>query len=75
MRTVVIALATFAILTVPAYTLERLKGTEHSGSEQQQSMEQKKAIASERAYEPPIDRIRDQKYDPWRKIRGFSAGR
>jgi hypothetical protein len=75
MRTVVIALATVAILTTPAYTQERVKGAEYSGSKQQQRIEQKKAIASERAYDPPIDRGPDQKYDPWRKIRGFSAAR
>jgi len=50
MRTVVIALASIAILTAPAYAQMRGKGARHSGSEQQTSEQKQKAAAAEKAY-------------------------
>jgi len=41
-------------------------GGKHSAAQQQQSAEQKqKAPAAEKAYKAALDRIPDQKYDPW----------
>jgi len=44
-RTVVIALATIAVLTAPAYAQGRGKGGRHAGTQPQQSEEQKKKAA------------------------------
>jgi hypothetical protein len=68
MRTVVIALASIALLTAPAYAQMRGKGAKHAGSEQQ-SAQQKKNAASEKAYNAALDSIPDRKYDPWRDMR------
>ena len=68
MRTVVIALAATAVLIAPAHAQMRGgKGAgKHSAAQQQQSAEQKqKAAAAEKAYKAALDRIPDQKYDPW----------
>ena len=65
MRTVVIALASVAILTAPAYAQMRGKGGRHSGSEQQT-----KAAEAEKAYKAALDRIPDKKKsDPWGNVR------
>src|SRR5215475_12490464 len=50
MRTVVIALASVAILTAPAYAQMRGKGGKHSGSEQQTAEQKQKAAEAEKAY-------------------------
>ncbi len=68
MRTVVIALAATAVLIAPAHAQMRggKGGGKHSAAQQQQSAEQKqKAAAAEKAYKDALDRIPDQKYDPW----------
>jgi hypothetical protein len=68
MRTVVIALAATAVLIAPAHAQMRggKGGGKHSAAQQQQSAEQKqKAAAAEKAYKAALDRIPDQKYDPW----------
>jgi hypothetical protein len=71
MRTVVVALASIAILTAPAYAQMRGKGGKHSGSQQQTTSEQKqKAAEAEKAYKAALDRIPDhKKADPWRNVR------
>jgi hypothetical protein len=69
MRTLVIALASIALLTAPAYAQMRGKGSRHAGSEQQ-SAEKKKATAeSEKAYSAALGSLPDKKYDPWREMR------
>jgi hypothetical protein len=70
MRTVVIALASIAILTAPAYAQMRGKGARHSGSEQQTSEQKQKAAEAEKAYKAALDRIPDhKKADPWGNVR------
>jgi hypothetical protein len=69
MRILVVALAAIALLIVPAHAQGRGKGR-NSGSQQQQSAEQKqKAAEAEKAYKAALDKIPDQKFDPWAKMR------
>jgi hypothetical protein len=69
MRTVVIALAATAVLIAPAHAQMRGGkggGKQQSAAQQQESAEKKqKAAAAEKAYKAALDRIPDQKYDPW----------
>ena len=68
MRTVVIALAATAVLMAPAHAQMRGggKGKQQSAAQQQQNAEKKqKAAEAEKAYKAALDRIPDQKYDPW----------
>ena len=72
MRIVVIALASIALLTAPAYS-QRLKD-KPSGADPQQVAEQKKRAAEdEKAYNAAVGRIPDKAdkatYDPWRSMR------
>ena len=70
MRTVVIALASIAILTAPAYAQMRGKGGKHSGSEQQTAEQKQKAAEAEKAYKTALDKIPDKKKsDPWGNVR------
>ncbi len=72
MRTVVIALATIAILTAPAYSQTGGKRSKQSGSEQQSAEQKKKKAADlDKAYKDALDKIPDknEKHDPWGKIR------
>ncbi len=70
MRTVVIALATFAVLAAPAYGAGRGKGGRNAGTQPQQTEEQKKKAAeAEKAYHSALDKIPDKKYDPWGGMR------
>ena len=69
MRTVVIALASIALLTAPAYAQMRGKGAKHAGSEQQSAQQKKNNAESEKAYNAALDGIPDRKYDPWRDMR------
>jgi hypothetical protein len=76
MRTVVIALASIvalassAISTAPAYAQMRGKGGKHSGSEQQTAEQKQKAAEAEKAYKAALDRIPDKKKsDPWGSVR------
>jgi hypothetical protein len=69
MRTVVIALAATAVLIAPAHAQMRGGkggGKQQSAAQQQENAEKKqKAAAAEKAYKAVLDRIPDQKYDPW----------
>jgi hypothetical protein len=69
MRTLVIALASMALLTAPAYAQMRGKGGKHAGSEQQSAQQKKNTAESEKAYSAALAGIPDRKYDPWRDIR------
>jgi uncharacterized protein YecT (DUF1311 family) len=72
MRTVVIALATIAILTAPAYSQTGGKRSKQSGSKQQTAEQKKKKAADlDKAYKAALDKIPDknEKRDPWGKIR------
>ena len=67
-RTVLIALAAVALLTAPAYS--RGKGGKGGKPADQQTIEQKKkASEAEKAYRATLDRMPDQKFDPWAKMR------
>ena len=71
MRTVVIALASIALLTAPAYSQGR--GT-HGGkdpyAEQQRAEQKQKAAEAEKAYNAAVGAIPDKtRYDPWRSMR------
>ena len=67
MRTVVIALAATAVLIAPAHAQMRggKGGGKHSAAQQQSAEQKQKAAAAEKAYKAALDRIPDQKYDPW----------
>jgi hypothetical protein len=69
MRTLVIALASIALLTAPAYAQMRGKGSRHAGSEQQSAQQKKAAAESEKAYSAALGGLPDKKYDPWREMR------
>jgi hypothetical protein len=69
MRTVVIALATIAVLTAPAYSQGRGKGGKRASSGQQTEEQKKKASQSEKDYKAALDRIPDKKFDPWGNVR------
>jgi hypothetical protein len=69
MRTVVIALAATAVLIAPAHAQMRGgggRGKQQSAAQQQENVEKKKKAAEEeKAYKAALDRIPNQKYDPW----------
>jgi hypothetical protein len=71
MRTVVIALASIALLTAPAYSQRLGKDSKPSGADPQQVAEQKKRAAEdEKAYNAAVGRIPDKAaHDPWRSMR------
>jgi hypothetical protein len=71
MRTIVIALASIALLTAPAYSQGRGKQDGKDPYAAQQAAEQKqKAAEAEKAYNAAIGRIPDKgAYDPWRSMR------
>jgi uncharacterized protein YecT (DUF1311 family) len=71
MRTVVIALATMAMLTAPAYSQTGGKRSRQTGSEQQTADQKKKSADLDKAYKAAMDKIPDKKAsnDPWGKIR------
>ena len=78
MRTVVmalagiIALASIAMPTAPAYAQMRGKGgAKHNPASEQQTAEQKrKAAEAEKAYKAALDKIPDKKQsDPWGSMR------
>jgi hypothetical protein len=62
MRPFVIAL-TVALLTLPALAQEGPRGGKHRGGEQ--NTEQPKSKVNEKDYKSALDRIPQQKYDPW----------
>jgi hypothetical protein len=63
MRTLIIALAV-ALLTLPALAQEGGRGSKHRGGEQK-TEQQTKSKANEKDYKSALDRLPDQKYDPW----------
>jgi hypothetical protein len=72
MRTVVIALASIALLTAPAYS-QRLKDGKPGPDPQQVAEQKKRAAEDEKAYNAAVGRIPDKPdkgaYDPWRSMR------
>ena len=72
MRTVVIALASIALLTGPAYS-QRLKDGKPGPDPQQVAEQKKRAAEEEKAYNAAVGRIPDKAdkgaYDPWRSMR------
>jgi hypothetical protein len=72
MRTVVIALASIALLTAPAYS-QRLKDGKPGPDPQQVAEQKKRAAEEEKAYNAAMGRIPDKAdkgaYDPWRSMR------
>ena len=63
MRTLMIALA-IASLTVPAIAQEGPRGSKHRGGGQK-TEQQPKSEANDKDYKSALDRIPEQKYDPW----------
>ena len=68
-RTVVVVLATIGVLAAPAYSQGRGKGGKHSTADQQKVEQKKKASETEKAYKATLDRMPDQKFDPWANMR------
>ena len=72
MRTVVVALATIAVLVSPAYSQGKGKGGNNPQAEQQAEERRKDAAETEKAYRAAIERIPDKdkkSYDPWGNMR------
>jgi len=67
MRTLIVALTT-ALLTVPAYSQDASGGKRHHAAEQK-SEQQTKTKANDKEYRSSLDRLPNQKYDPWRTAR------
>ena len=70
MRTLIVAL-TIALLIVPAFSQGMSHGSKHRGSEQKAQPTQNKA--NEKDYKSALDRLPDQKSDPWGTIRPGDA--
>jgi hypothetical protein len=70
-RASIIALASIAISTAPAYAQMRGKGGgKPPGSEQQTAEQKRKAAEAEKAYKAALDKIPDKKKsDPWGSVR------
>jgi hypothetical protein len=72
MRIVVIALASIALLTAPAYS-QRLNSGKPAADPQQVAEQKKRAAEDEKAYNAAVGRIPDKAdkatYDPWRSMR------
>lgn len=72
MRIVVIALASIALLTAPAYS-QRLKSGKPAADPQEVAEQKKRAAEDEKAYNAAVGRIPDKAdkaaYDPWRGTR------
>jgi hypothetical protein len=72
MRTVVIALASIALLTAPAHSQGRGKGGAGKDpyAEQQAAEQKQKAAEAEKAYNAAVGTIPDKtRSDPWRSMR------
>ncbi|MGA7486081.1 MAG: hypothetical protein WBW74_03950 [Xanthobacteraceae bacterium] len=72
MRTVVIALATVALLAAPAYAQGHGKGARHSASRQQsaeQEQQRKKADDGEKSHSAALHPNPYETFDPWRNMR------
>jgi hypothetical protein len=72
MRTVVIALASIALLTAPAYS-QRLNSGKPAADPQQVAEQKKRAAEDEKAYNAAVGRIPNKvdkaAHDPWRSMR------
>jgi hypothetical protein len=68
MRTAVIALATIAVLASPMHAQAKGKGSKNSAPAQTEE-QKKKAAEAEKAYKAAVDKIPNQKYDPWGSMR------
>jgi hypothetical protein len=71
-RASIIALASIAISTAPAYAQMRGKGGggKNPASEQQTAEQKRKAAEAEKAYKAALDKIPDKKKsDPWGSVR------
>jgi hypothetical protein len=67
MRTAMIALATIALLTAPAYARGGGKGKQSTGQSEEQKQ---KAAQADKAYKAAVDSIPNQpKADPWGGMR------
>ncbi len=72
MRTLVIA--TFlAALAMPAFAQDMAGSNKHHGAEKK-NIEQPKTQASEKDYKAALDRLPQQKYDPWGTARPAPSG-
>jgi hypothetical protein len=74
MRTVVVALATIAVLASPAYAQGKGKGGKNPNPQAEQLAEERRkdAVETEKAYRAAIERIPDKdkkSYDPWGNMR------
>jgi hypothetical protein len=72
MRTLMIALAV-ALLTLPALAQEGGRGSKHRGGGEQKTEQQTKTKANDKDYKSALDRLPDQKYDPWGTARPSDA--
>ncbi|HUI95172.1 MAG TPA: hypothetical protein VLX44_05425 [Xanthobacteraceae bacterium] len=72
MRALMIALAV-ALLTLPALAQEGGRGSKHRGGGEQKTEQQTKSKADEKDYKSALDRIPEQKYDPWGTTRPSDA--
>jgi hypothetical protein len=71
MRTIVIALASIALLAAPAYAQGHGKrGGKDPYAEQQAAEQKQKAAEADKAYNSAVGGIPDKAhYDPWRSVR------
>jgi len=72
MRTLLIALAV-ASLTLSAHAQEGGRGSKHRGGGDQKAAQQPKNKANDKDYKSALDRLPDQKYDPWGTTRPSDA--
>jgi phage head maturation protease len=70
MQKLIVALATIAVLTVPAHSQSRGKGSKRSQPTQQNEDKKKKDAIAEQAYKDALRSVPEQKIsDPWAKMR------
>jgi hypothetical protein len=70
MKRMVLAIMAVAILTTPAFSEGRGKGTKKAGSDLQPQEQRKKDVELEKAYKAALKKIPDQKpSDPWTNMR------
>jgi uncharacterized protein YecT (DUF1311 family) len=70
MKRMVLAIMALAILTTPAFSEGRGKGSKKAGSDQQTQEQKKKDADLEKAYKDALKKIPDQKSsDPWGNMR------
>ena len=70
MRKFLVTLAAIAVLTAPAYSQNRGKGSKRSENSEQTEDKRKKEAAADKAYKDALKSIPEQKIsDPWAKMR------